>query len=206
VWLQAIRGLVFFALGAIVLLAGSFGVAAAKGAWDRRADRQRWDAHLASEGVAEICRKGVDHQCAQRGANKVKSEVAYLDDQYAYLWVSIATQEYKAYEEGAAGTVYTQPRFAADRNKRFRFDRTVVVDGVSVTLWAYVPQHCGCPHVTPSTTARPTTDAVQLKPLIARATWKHDGQLYDLGTFFGDDPVAKLTQTFRMIRYVTPSR
>jgi hypothetical protein len=207
VWRQAARGLAFFIVGAIVLVAGSIGVAAGKGAWDRHQQQQRWHADLASEGVAEVCPHRVDRQCAQAGANKANAEVAYIDDPYAYLWASIGTQDYKAYEQGIAGTLWTQPRFAADRDKRFRFARTVTIDGVTVTLWAYVIHHCGCPSANRSTTStsRPTTAAVPAKQAIARASWKHDGHLYELGTFFGDNPTAKLTQTFKAIHYVTPS-
>jgi hypothetical protein len=207
VWRQVVRGLAIFATGAIVLLAGSFGVAAAKGAWDRHQDAQRWHAELASEGIAEVCHRGVSRGCAQEGADKAKIEVAYIDDSYGYLWVSIGTQDFKTYEEGLVGTLWSQPRLAADRSKKFRFGRTVVIDGVSVTLWTAVPSHhCGCPHAATATTLRPTPTAVSHKPLIARATWKHDGHLYELATFFGDNPTAKLTQTLRRIRYVAPSR
>ena len=205
VWRQVVQGLAIFAIGTIVLLAGSIGVAAAKGAWDRHQDAQRWHAELASQGIAEVCHRGVSQHCAQEGASKSKIEVAYIDDSYGYLWVSIGTQDFKAYDVGLVGTLWSQPRLAADRSKQFRFARTVVIDGVGVTLWTSVPSHhCGCPRATTATTLRPTAAAPH-KPLIARATWTHDSHLYELATFFGDNPTATLTKTFKTIRYVAPS-
>ena len=204
-WRQVIRGIAFFVIGAIALLGGSIGVVGAKGAWDERQEKQRWKAELASAGIAEVCHKGVDDECAQEGANKARSEVAYIDDSWAYLWASIGTKDYTAWEESADGLLWTQPRFTADRNERFRFARTVVVDGVRVTLWTYAIHRCGCPHMT-RTPSRPTTNAVPIKSTIVRATWKHNGSVYELATFFGDHPIATLTETFRKIRYVTPAR
>jgi hypothetical protein len=204
---QALRGVLFFVIGAAILIGATVGAAAAKGAWDRRQQQERWHAQLASEGVAEVCGKRVGRECAQRAANKAKVEVAYINDDYAYLWVSIGTRDYKAYQDGVAGGLWTQPHFSPDRAKFFRVDRTVFVDGVQVSLWATISQHCGCPNGAPSRTATSTSSArPHIKPLIARATWHRDGQLFELGTFFGNDPVATVKQKFGYIRYAAPSR
>jgi hypothetical protein len=205
-WVQALRGVMFFAIGAAILIGAAIGATAAKGAWDRNQEQQRWRAQLASGGVAEMCGKSVNQQCAQHAANKTGAEVAYINDNYAYLWVSIGTADYKAYEEGMAGDLWTEPHFSADRAKSFRFDRTVAVDGVQVTLWSLNPHRCGCPYGAPSRTTTSTNPVhSRVNRLIARATWHHDGHLYELGTFFGDDPAATLNQKFGYIRYAAPS-
>src|SRR5713226_2002413 len=76
-WAQVLRGVAFFLAGAGVLIALGTGWGMAKGAWDRHQEQRAYHAHLASEGVREVCTGPVTADCARRAASLAGVEVAY---------------------------------------------------------------------------------------------------------------------------------
>src|SRR5262245_33435849 len=87
-WMQVLRGLGFFAVFAIVLIAVAMSVGWTRGKWDRHQRGRRERAALAAVGLRRMCSGPIDAGCRDAAAAAAGVPVAFARGRLGDLLVS----------------------------------------------------------------------------------------------------------------------
>ena len=215
-WVQALRGVAYFVVGAVLVIGLIAGGGFAKTRWDRHQEQRADRARYAALGLRNVCVGEVEGECVKRAASLAHVAVASTPNSYSDLFVSVGPPKatavakltatparrmighFKAVEYGLwTVDLYTAPTSRPKYDYRSR--GAVVIDGVRVVVRSAPWLLCSARTVEQAKQMRCAEDVW--------AEWRHNGQLYaaNFVSSSARSRAEKLLSLLRELNYTAPS-